>query len=370
MNKFFNEVKRNFGFGCMRLPMIGDDVDIEQVKMMVDYFIDNGFNYFDTAHGYINQKSEIALHDALTSRYSRDKYILANKLSGNYFKTKEDVRPFFEEQLKICGVDYFDFYLMHAQNANNYKKYKECEAYKTAFELKKEGKIRHVGMSFHDTSDVLDMILTENPEIEFVQIQFNYLDYDDPAVQSKKCYDVCVAHSKPVVIMEPIKGGTLINLPDEAQEVVDGLNLSKAELAVRFCASHDNVFMVLSGMSTFEQMKENVSFMKDFKKLTLEEMESTKKIVEIFDKLYLIKCTACRYCVEGCPKKISIPDLFACLNSKRRFHSWNSDYYYSIHTKDKGKASDCIKCGKCEAICPQGLNIRELLQDVASEFEK
>ena len=213
------KVKKNFGFGCMRLPMIGEEVDIEQTKKMVDAFLEAGFNYFDTAHGYIHEKSEPALKDALTSRYPRESYILTDKLTSNYFKTREDIRPMFESQLKACGVDYFDFYLMHAQGEGNFQHYKDCKAYETAFELKKEGKIRHVGISFHDKAEVLEQILTEYPDVEVVQIQFNYLDYEDIAVQSKKVYEVCRKHNKPVIVMEPVKGGTLVNLPDDAKKV-------------------------------------------------------------------------------------------------------------------------------------------------------
>ena len=211
-----DRIKKNFGFGCMRLPMIGEEVDIEQTKQMVDAFLDAGFNYFDTAHGYIQGKSEKALKTCLTSRYPREKYILTDKLTANYFKTEADIRPFFESQLEICGVEYFDFYLMHAQGLVNYDHFKECRAYETAFALKKEGKIRHVGISFHDRAEVLERILTEYPEIEVVQIQFNYVDYDDPAVQSRKCYEVCRKFNKPVIVMEPVKGGNLVNLPDDA----------------------------------------------------------------------------------------------------------------------------------------------------------
>lgn len=211
------KIKKNFGFGCMRLPMQGEDVDIEQTKQMVDTFLAQGFNYFDTAHGYIQGKSELALKECLTSRHNREDYILTNKLSEGYFKTQADIRPFFQSQLEACGVDYFDFYLMHSQGSTNYQHFKDCRAYETAFELKAEGKVRHVGISFHDRAEVLDQILTEYPQVEVVQIQFNYPDYDDPAVQSRRCYEVCRKFGKPVIVMEPVKGGNLVNLPDDAR---------------------------------------------------------------------------------------------------------------------------------------------------------
>ena len=367
-----DKVKKNFGFGCMRLPMNGDQVDIAETTRMVDEFLAQGFNYFDTAHGYIGGKSELALKECLTSRYPREAYSLTDKLTDSYFQTETDIRPFFESQLEACGVDYFDFYLMHAQNADNFKKFKACRAYETAFALKAEGRIRHVGLSFHDRAEVLDQILTEYPQIEVVQIQFNYLDYDDIAVQSRKCYEVCRKHGKPVLVMEPVKGGSLVNLPEEAKKALDDLHGgSPASYAIRFAAGFPGMMMVLSGMSDLEQMKDNLSYMRDFKPLNETELAAVNKVQEIFHKMNMIPCTACRYCVEGCPKQISIPDLFAIMNIKQLHHDWNADYYYEeVHTAPGRRASDCLKCGKCEKICPQHLPIRKLLEEVAKEFDK
>ena len=367
-----DKVKKNFGFGCMRLPMNGDQVDIAETTRMVDEFLAQGFNYFDTAHGYIGGKSELALKECLTSRYPREAYSLTDKLTDSYFKTETDIRPFFESQLEACGVDYFDFYLMHAQNADNFKKFKACRAYETAFALKAEGRIRHVGLSFHDRAEVLDQILTEYPQVEVVQIQFNYLDYDDIAVQSRKCYEVCRKHGKPVLVMEPVKGGSLVNLPEEAKKVLDDLHGgSPASYAIRFAAGFPGMMMVLSGMSDLEQMKDNLSYMRDFKPLNETELAAVNKVQEIFHKMNMIPCTACRYCVEGCPKQISIPDLFAIMNIKQLHHDWNADYYYEeVHTAPGRRASDCLKCGKCEKICPQHLPIRKLLEEIAKEFDK
>ena len=367
-----DKVKKNFGFGCMRLPMNGDQVDVAETTRMVDEFLAQGFNYFDTAHGYIGGKSELALKECLTSRYPREAYSLTDKLTDSYFKTEADIRPFFESQLEACGVDYFDFYLMHAQNADNFKKFKACRAYETAFALKAEGRIRHVGLSFHDRAEVLDQILTEYPQIEVVQIQFNYLDYDDIAVQSRKCYEVCRKHGKPVLVMEPVKGGSLVNLPEEAKKVLDDLHGgSPASYAIRFAAGFPGMMMVLSGMSNMEQMKDNLSYMRDFKPLNETELAAVNKVQEIFHKMNMIPCTACRYCVEGCPQQISIPDLFAIMNTKQLHHDWNADYYYEdVHTTPGHRASDCLKCGKCEKICPQHLPIRKLLEEVAKEFDK
>lgn len=365
-------IKKNFGFGCMRLPMKDGEVDTVQVSRMVDTFLANGFNYFDTAHGYLGGKSETALRACLTSRYPRDRYILTNKLTNFFFKEQGDIRPFFESQLKACGVEYFDVYLMHAQGTDNFAFFKKCHAYETALELMAEGKFRHFGISFHDRAEVLEQILTEYPQIEVVQIQFNYVDYDDPAVESRKCYEVCRKFGKQVIVMEPVKGGNLVNLPENARAVFEGLHGgSPASYAIRFAASFEGIMMVLSGMSDMAQMQDNISFMKDFQPLTDTELAAVGKVQEIFRSMNLIPCTSCRYCVAGCPKQIAIPDLFAVMNTKQIYHDWNADYYYNVvHTGGgKAKASECIKCGKCEKACPQHLHIRELLEDVAQEFE-
>lgn len=367
-----NGVKKNFGFGCMRLPMVNDEVDIKEMNRMVDVFLENGFNYFDTAHGYLQGKSEKALKISLADRYERNKFILTNKLTNFFFKKEEEIRPFFEQQLKDCGVEYFDYYLMHAQGADNFKFFKSCKAYETAFALKEEGKIKHVGISFHDKAVVLEQILTEYPQIEVVQIQFNYVDYDDTAVESRKCYEICRKYGKPIIVMEPVKGGNLVNLPESAKNIFEELGEnSPASYAIRFAAGFEGIDIVLSGMSSYEQMVDNISYMKDFQPLNNTEMEAVKKVQEIFKGMNLIPCTACRYCEAGCPKKISIPDLFAVMNTKQIYHDWNADYYYNnVHTTQGRKASDCIKCGKCEKACPQHLKIRKLLEDVVKEFEK
>lgn len=371
-SRYFDNVKKNFGFGCMRLPMNNGEVDYTEFSKMVDYFIENGFNYFDTAHGYLEGKSEVAVRECLVKRHPRESFILTDKLTVNFFNSEADIISVFEEQLKATGVEYFDFYLMHAQSEDIYAKFKRCNAYNVARQLKEQGKIKHLGISFHDKAEVLDMILTENPDVEVVQIQLNYVDFEDPAVQSRKCYEVCRKHNKPVIVMEPVKGGNLVNLPEDAANILSEVgNGSQASYAIRFAAGFDGIFMVLSGMSNMEQITDNLSFMKDFKPLNDDELSAVHKVCDIFKAQNLIQCTACRYCTAGCPKNISIPDLFACMNTKKRYGDWNADYYYNnVHTVNNGKASDCIKCGKCEKVCPQHLEIRSLLETVAKTFEE
>ena len=371
-NPFFPEIHGNFGFGCMRLPMKDGQVNEDEFCRMADAFIAAGLNYFDTAHGYISGQSETAIRDCVAKRHDRSKFLLTNKLTDPYFKREEDIRPFFESQLEACGVDYFDFYLMHAQDRNNYPKFKRCKAYETALQLKAEGRIRHLGISFHDKADVLDMILTEHPEIEAVQIQFNYVDYEDASVESRKVYEVCEKHGKPVIVMEPVKGGSLVNLPAEADKILRRLGGSNACYALRFAASFPNMAMVLSGMSSMEQMEDNLSAMRDFVPLNEDEKKAIRQVCDIFHGLNLIPCTSCRYCIEEnhCPKDILIPDIFSAMNAREAFHDWNSGMYYGIVTRGgHAKASECIRCGKCEKVCPQHLPIRELLKKVAAAFE-
>ena len=363
-------VHYKFGFGCMRLPQKDGGIDLETFSRMVDEFLANGFNYFDTAHGYHGGKSEVALCECLTKRYPREQYILTDKLSTFHFDSEEEIRPLFETQLQTLGVEYLDFYLMHAQDEKIFEKYKKCSAYETALELKKEGKVKHVGLSFHDKAEVLDRILTEYPEMEVVQIQLNYLDFEDPAVQSKKCYEVAQKHGKPVIVMEPVKGGNLADLPDDAAKVFDALgSASYASYALRFAAGLEGVLAVLSGMSDLAMTCDNIRTMKDFRPLDEKETAAVEEVCRVFRGKNLIPCTACRYCTEKCPRKIPIPDLFACMNAYKNFHNWNNKYYYNLHTASGGKASSCVGCGNCEYICPQHLPVRSLLKEVAEAFE-
>ena len=308
MKQFFDGTHKKLGFGLMRLPMIGEDIDIPQLTKMVDLFIANGFRYFDTAHGYHNGMSEIAIRECLTKRYPRDSYILTDKLSMHYFQSEEEIRPLFQKQLDACGVAYFDLYLMHALSAVRMPHFRKTRAFETVSQLKAEGKIRHMGISFHDTADVLDQILTEYPQIEIVQLQFNYLDYNDPKVQSRKCYEVCCKHHKPVLVMEPVKGGKLANLPQNAEMILSELeNRSNASYAIRYAAGFEGVQMVLSGMSSLAQMEDNLNTMKNFQPLNTSEQRAISKVTGILRSQMEIPCTGCRYCTEVCPQKIPIP---------------------------------------------------------------
>lgn len=362
---------KKLGFGCMRLKMDGDRVDYAEFGAMIRSFLDAGFCYFDTAHPYIGEQSEIAVRECLTKVYPRDRYLLTDKLSQSYIREPEDVRPFFARQLECTGVDYFDYYLIHAVNRNNYDLFQHCRAFEQAQELKAEGKIRHVGFSFHDSPEFLEMVLKEHPETEVVQLQFNYLDYDDPSVASYGCYQVCEKYGKKVIVMEPVKGGSLADLPQAGREVLDALGSgSYASYAVRFAASFPNVIMVLSGMSNCQQMDDNISYMKDFVPFAPEEYEAVAKVRQIVRAIEQIPCTACKYCVEGCPRAIPIPEVFSVFNRSRRYAGLDAAGEYAGKVQGLGHAGDCVRCGKCEKVCPQHLPIRELLARCAEELER
>ena len=362
------EFDKKFGFGCMRLPMNGEEVDYDHFSKMVDEFMASGFNYFDTAHGYIKGKSETAVRKCLVERYPRESYILTDKVSGGFFKTEDDVEVYFNEMLSACGVEYFDYLLMHAQSRHNYPKYQECKVYEKALELKERGLVKHVGLSFHDSPEMLDRILTEHPEMEIVQIQFNYLDIDNPSVESMGCYNVCRKHNKPMIVMEPVKGGSLADLPQEAAAVLKELSGdTPASYALRYAASFEGIEMILSGMSNVEQVRENVRIMADPKPLDEKELSAVERVAAIVKSKEKIPCTKCGYCVEGCPKKIRIPDVFAAYNMIKDGQDGRKSYADAV--KDGGKASDCIGCGKCEWSCPQFMDVRKYMKNAAKAFD-
>lgn len=362
MAAIFPEFKKKLAFGCMRLPNTDGEIDIPQVNRMVDAFLEAGFNYFDTARPYHGGLSEKTVKTCLADRYPREAFVLTDKLSPGQFSTEAEIRPLLDDQLKTCGVEYFDIYLLHANSAERHKFFTETNAYNVVQELKAEGKIRHVGMSFHDSAEVLDRILTEHPELEVVQLQFNYVDYEDDDVQSKACYDVCVKHGKPVLVMEPVKGGNLVNLPEEAMALLP--EKTPAAYALRFAASFPNIVMVLSGMSNLEQMNSNIAAMKDFRPLTEEEMAMISRIRTIYQAKHRIPCTGCRYCTDGCPAGIQIPDIFTCVNDMRENKPGAAEKYAAM----ENKADACLQCGQCETQCPQHLQIRALLSRIAEEF--
>lgn len=375
-----NMSAKKLGFGLMRLPLLdandGASIDIEQTKQMVDTFIEKGFTYFDTAWMYCKFQSENATKEFLVDRHPRESYTLATKLHYAYIETKEDRDKIFNEQLKKTGAGYFDFYLIHDNNREGYEKYKKLDCFNWLKEKKEQGLVKKMGMSFHDTAEVLDQILTEQPDIEFVQLQINYADWESVDVQSRKCYEVACKHGKPVIVMEPVKGGTLANVPAEAEKVFKEYHpdMSVPSWAIRFAASLDNVMMVLSGMSNMEQILDNTSYMSDLKPLTEEEYEVINKAVKIISENIAVPCTGCSYCTDGCPQNIAIPAYFKCYNEQKkvvRNEGWvpQKENYLEL-TKTFGKAGDCIECGQCEAICPQHLPIIKHLKAIGKMWDK
>lgn len=357
MSNLFPEAKGLLGFGCMRLPMVDGEVDLDHFSKMVDAFMDAGFNYFDTARVYIGGKSEIAMRKCIVERYPRESFVIADKLSQSCYEKEEDILPFFESQLEALGVDYIDVYLLHAQNAENYeKKYGPTHAYETVEKLVEEGRVRHYGISFHDKADVLDRILTDHPKVEFVQLQFNYLDFEDEGVQARLCYEVCRRHGKKVIVMEPVRGGRLANLPPVAKKHFDVLGEnSPASYALRFAAGFEGVEMVLSGMSNMEQMLDNVKTMADFAPLNDEEKNAVDTVCSIIKNQGVVPCTGCNYCVDGCLMSINIPQYFAYKNAKAL--GMETDEYSGVSPEE------CVECGKCEAACPQHLEIRKIFKN-------
>lgn len=374
MSELTKEMPKKLGFGCMRLPVTdGSTENINDAAFceMIDSYIEQGFKYFDTAYPYHNGRSEEAVGRCLVQRYARDRFFLASKMPVWLVKEYADYGKYFEEQLKKCQVEYFDFYLLHAMNKDRVKEAENLGGFQFVQSMKAEGKIRHIGFSFHDKADVLDEILTNHPEMEFVQLQINYYDWESENVQSRKCYEVAKKYGVPVIVMEPVKGGTLANMTGRPAEILKELSpeASFASYAIRYAASLENVMLVLSGMSDEQQLIDNTAYMREFRPLDERERAAIARVVEELAAMPTIACTKCRYCVEGCPKKIPIPDVFEDYNMTVQFGINETNRgSYRRHTADGGSADVCIRCGKCEGQCPQHLPIRDLLVKVAETF--
>ena len=373
LTKEFLSTLPKFGFGLMRLPRIEgtEEIDVEQVKQMVDLFLASGMKYFDTA--FVYQGSEDAAKKELLDRHPRDSFYLATKLNaGMPNLTEETAKQEFYTSLERTGAGYFDFYLLHALGKKNIDKYNDWHIWEFVKELKEKGLVRHYGFSFHDTPEMLDELLTAHPDVEFVQLQINYADWENPSVESKRCYEVCVKHGKPVVVMEPVKGGALANPPAQITDIMKAAdpNASPASWAIRYVASLENVMVVLSGMSTLAQVEDNVSFMKDFKPLDEGEKKVMEDVRTALASIPQIPCTSCRYCTPVCPMSIQIPNIFQAMNQQMVYNNTaGAKRSYANAIKDHGKASDCIRCGACEQQCPQHLEIRDLLVKCAEALE-
>ena len=370
---------KKLGFGFMRLPVLdandASKVDFDQLCKMVDTFMDRGFTYFDTAYVYHKEQSEVFLKKAVVERYPRDKFQVATKLPMPKVNSVEDNEKLFNEELEKCGVEYFDYYLLHAMNKERFEKAKKYGSFEFLKKMKAEGKIKHIGFSYHQDVALLEEMLTVWPETEFVQLQINYIDWLNPTIQAKECYELCTKMGKPVIVMEPIKGGSLVNIPQEAQDVLKGYNpdASLASWAVRYAASLDNVMMVLSGMSNMDHVEDNTSYMENFVPLNEEEYKAIDKVVDIINSSIAIPCTACNYCVDGCPAGIPIPKYFALYNAD--LQSLNKGFspqqtYYTNMVVTLPRASRCIGCGQCESACPQHIEIIEGLKLVSERFDK
>ena len=371
-DRYLGESIKKLGFGLMRLPMLGEEIDIEQVKKMADTFMSKGFTYFDTAYVYIGGKSEVALKEAVVDRYPRDSFQCATKLPLWDLMGAAEMESTFQESLDRAGLKYYDFYLLHAMDHTKVKKADEIDAWGFMKRIKEEGRAKHIGFSFHDSAEVLEGILASHPEMEFVQLQINYADWEDDNVQSRKCYEVARKYNVPVIIMEPVKGGSLATMPEEIQKLYREANpeLSVPSWAVRYAASLDGVITVLSGMSNEEQHNDNVSYMANFQPLSDAERETVQKAVEILNTLPTIPCTGCKYCVDGCPQKINIPGIFEAMNEYILYNNLErAKHSYENAVKEGGKASDCIQCGACEAHCPQHIGIIETLEKAAATLE-
>lgn len=374
MSLNMNEMPK-IGFGLMRLPENDGVIDIAKVCDMVDAYLDAGFNYFDTAYVYHGGNSEKAVKEAIVKRHPRDSFTVASKLPCWCIQSLEDRDKIFNEQLDRCGVDYFDFYLLHSiEDGNNIDSYEEYDCFNWGIAKKAEGKIRHFGFSYHGSPELLVKILDAHPEVEFVQIQLNYADWEDPLIQSGALYNILAERNIPIIVMEPCKGGRLANHDDECTDILKSVRPDKsvASWAFRFVGSLPGVATILSGMTTADQMEDNLATFKAFEPLSDDEKAAIGKVVEAMSRINLIGCTACRYCVDGCPMRISIPDVINAVNSRRKFPGdMRPQFFYNglVERDGNGKASACIECGQCEGVCPQHLPITTIMKEAVEKFE-
>ena len=355
------------GFGLMRLPKLEDgSIDLKQVSEMVDLFMEAGGTYFDTAYVYDGGMSEAALKACVCDRYPRERFTVATKLhAGMHCHDEESAKQQFWTSLERTGAGYIDYYLLHALQRGTYQKYEEYHLWDFVREQKAAGRIRHWGFSFHADPELLEKILDENPDTEFVQLQLNYADWDNPGVAARRNWEICRSRGIPVTVMEPVKGGILANPIPSVREIFDAAdpNASYASWALRYAASLEGILVVLSGMSNLDQMRDNLSFMKDFKPLSDEEMKVIHQAQAALDADKSIPCTACHYCTKGCPMDIPIPEIFGVINRRKGSPEFRTKREYGIVTLGKGRASDCISCGQCESVCPQHLPIIRLLEE-------
>lgn len=367
---------KKLGFGLMRLPLTDpqdmNSIDMEELCRMVDVFMEKGFTYFDTAYAYGG--SEEAMREALVKRYDRDRFTIATKMPTFMLHSREQMEQIFNEELERCGVDYFDYYLMHDISRNSYPTAVKLDAFEFIRQKKKEGKIRNIGFSFHDHAELLEEILNTNPDMDFVQLQINYLDWESVTIQSRLCYETAVRHNKKVIVMEPVKGGTLANVSEEIAAPLKAYHpeLSIPSWAIRFAASLENVAVVLSGMSNMAQMLDNTSYMEDFQPMTEEERKLVFEAAGKIQSSVAIACTACHYCTPRCPKQIAIPEYFALYNAEQndvnKGMGAHMDYFSTL-MMNGGKPSDCVECKQCEKICPQHLPVTKYLKDVVESME-
>ena len=360
------------GFGVMRLPEKEGKPDLETACRLVDAYLSAGMNYIDTAYVYHHGNSESAVGEAVVERYPRDSFLLATKLPAWEMKSKEDRDRIFREQLERTGAGYFDYYLLHSVEEGNIEKYEALDCFRWGLERKREGTVRHFGFSFHGSPELLTRLLDQHPETEFVQIQLNYMDWDHPTVQSGKNYEILHQRGLPILVMEPVKGGSLAKLKPELEEKLrlEHPDWSIASWALRFAASLPGVMTVLSGMTDSEQMEDNLETFRDFEPLGFREKEILEEVTRVMMSIPQIGCTSCRYCCDGCPSGIPIPDVFRALNMTRIYgESSRPKTFYQERTSNGGKASECVACGQCEGVCPQHLPVIELMQEAAEKLE-